>query len=54
MRGALQNRKARANHVLGRNTFDKFRKVDRRTRKVLVEDIGEEDNMDLLSHISVS
>lgn len=53
MRGALRGRKLRPSHILN-NNYEKNRKVDRRTRKVLVEDVNEEDNIDLLSHISVS
>ncbi|RWS31141.1 RNA-binding protein 26-like protein, partial [Leptotrombidium deliense] len=37
-----------------RNAFENLRKVDRRTRKILIADIKEEDQIDLLSHLAVS
>lgn len=33
--------------------FASLRKVDRRTRKILISDVKEEDQIDLLSHLAV-
>lgn len=54
MTGALRGRKLRQTHLLHNTSYDKYRKVDRRTRKILIQDVNEEDNIDMLSHISVS
>lgn len=53
MKGALRDRNRQANHTLAKN-FENLRKVDRRTRKIFVENIPEDDNGILLAHLSVS
>lgn len=51
MKGALRGRNRLANHTLAKN-FENLRKVDRRTRKIFIEGVAEDDNNVLLAHLS--
>lgn len=53
MKGALRGRNRLANHTLAKN-FENLRKVDRRTRKIFIEGVAEDDNNVLLAHLSVT